>query len=58
MLVRLDDAELKLRVEQAVAQVEQAKRAVRQAEEKNWFEIGPGVRSESRFGSRRGEGCA
>lgn len=34
MLVRLDDAELKLRVEQAVAQVEQAKAAVRQAEEK------------------------
>lgn len=34
ILVRLDDAELKLRVEQAVAQVEQAKAAVRQAEEK------------------------
>jgi RND family efflux transporter MFP subunit len=34
MLVRLDDAELKLRVEQAVAQVGQAKAAVRQAEEK------------------------
>ena len=34
MLVRLDDAELKLRVDQAVAQVEQAKAAVRQAEEK------------------------
>ena len=34
MLVRLDDAELKLRVEQAIAQVEQAKAAVRQAEEK------------------------
>ena len=34
MLVRLDDAELKLRVEQALAQVEQAKAAVRQAEEK------------------------
>jgi multidrug efflux pump subunit AcrA (membrane-fusion protein) len=34
MLVRLDDAELKLRVEQAVAQVNQAKAAVRQAEEK------------------------
>ncbi|HEU4711266.1 MAG TPA: efflux RND transporter periplasmic adaptor subunit [Pyrinomonadaceae bacterium] len=34
MLVRLDDAELKLRVEQAVAQVEQAKAGVRQAEEK------------------------
>ncbi len=33
MLVRLDDAELKLRVEQAVAQVGQAKAAVRQAEE-------------------------
>jgi RND family efflux transporter MFP subunit len=33
-LVRLDDAELKLRVEQASAQVEQAKAAVRQAEEK------------------------
>jgi multidrug efflux pump subunit AcrA (membrane-fusion protein) len=33
-LVRLDDAELKLRVEQAAAQVEQAKAAVRQAEEK------------------------
>ena len=34
MLVRLDDAELKLRVEQATAQVQQAKAAVRQAEEK------------------------
>lgn len=34
MLVRLDDAELKLKVEQAVAQVNQAKAAVRQAEEK------------------------
>ena len=34
MIVRLDDAELKLRVDQAAAQVEQAKAAVRQAEEK------------------------
>jgi RND family efflux transporter MFP subunit len=34
MLVRLDDAELKLRVAQASAQVEQAKAGVRQAEEK------------------------
>src|SRR5215218_6583165 len=34
MLVRLDDAELKLRVAQASAQVEQAKAAVLQAEEK------------------------
>jgi RND family efflux transporter MFP subunit len=34
MLVRLDDAELKLRVEQAVAQVEQARASVRQNEEK------------------------
>ena len=34
MLVRLDDAELKLHVDQAVAQVEQAKAGVRQAEEK------------------------
>jgi RND family efflux transporter MFP subunit len=34
MLVQLDDAELKLRVDQAAAQVEQAKAAVRQAEEK------------------------
>ena len=34
MLVRLDDAELKLRVDQAAAQVEQAKAAVRQSEEK------------------------
>ena len=34
MLVRLDDSELKLRVEQAVTQVSQAKAAVRQAEEK------------------------
>src|SRR5689334_12749572 len=34
MLVRLDDAELKLRVEQASAQVQQAKATVRQAEEK------------------------
>jgi multidrug efflux pump subunit AcrA (membrane-fusion protein) len=34
MLVRLDDAELKLRVQQASAQLEQAKAAVRQAEER------------------------
>jgi len=34
MLVRLDDAELKLRVDQATAQVAQAKAAVKQAEEK------------------------
>jgi multidrug efflux pump subunit AcrA (membrane-fusion protein) len=34
MLVRLDDSELKLRVDQATAQVEQAKAAVKQAEEK------------------------
>ena len=34
MLVRLDDAELKLRVQQAATQVEQAKAGVRQAEEK------------------------
>ena len=34
MLVRLDDTELKLHVQQAVAQVEQAKAGVRQAEEK------------------------
>jgi len=34
MLVKLDDAELKLRVAQAATQVEQAKAAVRQAEEK------------------------
>lgn len=34
MLVRLDDAEFKLHVDQAVAQVAQAKAAVKQAEEK------------------------
>ncbi|HKG48663.1 MAG TPA: efflux RND transporter periplasmic adaptor subunit [Pyrinomonadaceae bacterium] len=34
ILVRLDDAELKLRVDQAATQVEQARAAVRQAEEK------------------------
>lgn len=34
MLVQLDDAELKLRVEQAVAQLEQARAVVRQNEEK------------------------
>lgn len=34
MLVRLDDTELKLRVDQAAAQLEQAKANVRQAEEK------------------------
>ncbi|HKS10982.1 MAG TPA: efflux RND transporter periplasmic adaptor subunit [Pyrinomonadaceae bacterium] len=34
MLVKLDDAELNLRVEQASTQVDQAKAAVRQAEEK------------------------
>ena len=34
MLVRLDESELKLRVDQAIAQVEQTKAGVRQAEEK------------------------
>jgi multidrug efflux pump subunit AcrA (membrane-fusion protein) len=34
MLIQLDESELKLRVDQAAAQVEQAKAAVRQAEEK------------------------
>src|SRR3954447_24777419 len=34
MLVKLDDSELKLRVQQAATQVEQAKASVRQAEEK------------------------
>src|SRR6266496_1824643 len=34
MIIRLDDSELKLRVEQSLTQVEQAKAAVRQAEEK------------------------
>ena len=34
MLIKLDESELKLRVDQAAAQVEQAKAAVRQAEEK------------------------
>jgi multidrug efflux pump subunit AcrA (membrane-fusion protein) len=34
MLVKLDDGELKLRVEQSLAQVEQAKASLRQAEEK------------------------
>src|SRR6266850_1252810 len=34
MIIRLDDSELKLRVEQSVAQVNQAKASVRQAEEK------------------------
>jgi multidrug efflux pump subunit AcrA (membrane-fusion protein) len=34
MLVKLDDSELRLRVDQAVAQLEQTKAAVRQAEEK------------------------
>jgi multidrug efflux pump subunit AcrA (membrane-fusion protein) len=34
MLVRLDDSELRLRVDQALAQLEQTKAAVRQAEEK------------------------
>jgi multidrug efflux pump subunit AcrA (membrane-fusion protein) len=34
MIVKLDDSELKLRVDQSLAQVEQAKAAVRQAEEK------------------------
>jgi multidrug efflux pump subunit AcrA (membrane-fusion protein) len=47
MLVRLDDAELKLRVDQALAQVEQAKAAVRQAEEKI------GLRSNQAFDPNR-----
>jgi len=34
MLVKLDDAELRLRVDQSLAQVEQAKAALRQAEER------------------------
>jgi len=47
MLVRLDDDELKLRVAQASAQVEQAKAAVRQAEEKI------GLRSGQKFDPNR-----
>ena len=47
MLVRLDDAELKLRVDQAATQVEQAKAAVRQAEEKI------GLRSNQAFDPNR-----
>jgi multidrug efflux pump subunit AcrA (membrane-fusion protein) len=41
MLVKIDDAELKLHVDQAAAQVEQAKAAVRQAEEKIGLRPGP-----------------
>lgn len=47
MLVKLDDAELKLKVEQAATQVEQAKAAVRQAEEKI------GLRSNQAFDPNR-----
>jgi len=46
-LVRLDDTELKLRVDQSMAQVEQAKAAVRQAEEKI------GLRSNQQFDPNR-----
>jgi multidrug efflux pump subunit AcrA (membrane-fusion protein) len=46
-LVKLDDTELKLRVEQAATQVEQAKAAVRQAEEKI------GLRSNQAFDPNR-----
>src|SRR5690242_4475240 len=41
VLVKLDDAELKLRVDQAATQVDQAKAAVRQAEEKIGLRSGP-----------------
>ncbi|HEU4435389.1 MAG TPA: efflux RND transporter periplasmic adaptor subunit [Pyrinomonadaceae bacterium] len=47
MLVQLDESELKLRVDQAVTQVEQAKAAVRQAEEKI------GLRSNQSFDPNR-----
>jgi multidrug efflux pump subunit AcrA (membrane-fusion protein) len=47
MLVRLDDTELKLRVDQAAAQLEQTKAAVRQAEEKI------GLRSNQAFDPNR-----
>lgn len=47
ILVRLDDAELKLRVDQAKTQVDQAKAAVRQAEEKI------GLRSNQAFDPNR-----
>ena len=47
MLVKLDDAELKLHVDQAAAQLEQAKAAVRQAEEKI------GLRSNQAFDPNR-----
>ncbi len=40
MIVRLDDVDSKLRVEQATAQVEQAKAALRQAEEKVGLQSG------------------
>jgi multidrug efflux pump subunit AcrA (membrane-fusion protein) len=47
MLVQLDESELKLRVDQAATQVEQAKAAVRQAEEKI------GLRSNQAFDPNR-----
>jgi multidrug efflux pump subunit AcrA (membrane-fusion protein) len=47
MLVRLDDVDLKLRVEQAEAQLEQSKAALHQAEEK------VGIRSGQRFDPNR-----
>ena len=47
MLVKLDESELKLRVDQALTQVEQAKAAVRQAEEKI------GLRSKQAFDPNR-----
>jgi multidrug efflux pump subunit AcrA (membrane-fusion protein) len=47
MLVRLDESELKLRVDQAMTQVDQAKAAVRQAEEKI------GLRSNQAFDPNR-----
>src|SRR3984893_6930098 len=40
MIIRLDDSELKLRVDQSVAQVNQAKASVRQAEEKIGLQSG------------------
>jgi multidrug efflux pump subunit AcrA (membrane-fusion protein) len=47
MIVKLDDSELKLRVDQSLAQLEQAKAAVRQAEEKI------GLKSEQAFDPNR-----
>ena len=57
-IVRLDDVDAKLRVQQAQAQLEQSKAAMRQAEEKVGMRPGQSFDANQRSGSRECSGRA